>query len=316
MSFPVFKALSASVAYVATHFFTLIKILWLPTLLLVAAMAYVMPGMMDAQMQMVAAEDAADPSAVFSVMGEMFKASGLIMLASAILYPMITAGVLKHVIRGQAPRLPFYLQFGADELRLLGAYILVMIIAIIAAVVGGFVFMAASLIVGIGLGEVSDAAAAIVIVLLALVATVVAIWFALRLSLVFPASIGARSLGIAQSWQITRGNTFGLFFYWLFWFILMLIVLIPISLLMASGYFSVFGDFIGEAIKNPDAAEQLGQEFDKRILDLQAQMWDRSNPGFWLNIASVYLYTMVNYGLVAVGGGVAYRYVTGSESND
>lgn len=313
MKLPVFKALGASLSYIGAHFFTLIKILWLPSLLLTGAMAYVMPTVMDAQMQLIAVEETGDPADVLAVLGPIFKSSGLMYLAAAIFYPMIMAGVLKHVIRGDAPRLPFYLQYGGDELRLLLAYILIIIISVVAVIAGFLGFGVLSAVLGIALGAVSPEAAGIVIFLLGLVAMVAAIWFALRLSLVFPAAIGARSVGVGETWQATEGSTFGLFFYWLIWLIFMAVLMTPIGLLVAGGFLSVFTDILTAAIADPSSADRLSEEFERRIFEAQAEMWDRSSPGFWMMMLGSWLSLIVQYGLTSVAGGVAWRYLTGEE---
>lgn len=310
---PVFKALGASLSYIGAHFFTLIKIMWLPALLLTGVMAYVMPTVMDAQMQLIAVEETGDPADVLALLGPIFKSSGLMYLAAAIFYPMIMAGVLKHVIRGDAPRLPFYLQYGGDELRLLLAYILIIIISVVAVIAGFLGFGVLSAVLGIALGAVSPEAAGIVVFLLALVAIIAVIWFTLRLSLVFPAAIGARSVGVGDTWQATKGSTFGLFFYWLIWLIFLAVLMTPVSLLMMGGFFSLFSEFFSAAIADPSAADQLGQEFERRMLEMQAEMWDRSNPGFWLVMVGSWLSLIVQYGLTSVAGGVAWRYLSGEE---
>jgi hypothetical protein len=277
-------------------------------------MAYVMPPMMQAQLQMAGLEaSGADPSEVFAMLGPVIKGTGLIFVASLLLYPMMIAGVLKHVIRGEASGLPLYFQYGGDELRVLLAYILIFIIAIVAVIAGGLGFGGLSAVVGVALGSVSPEAAGIAIFLLALVAIIVSIWFTLRLSLVFPAAIGARSVGIAETWQATKGSTIGLFFFWLIWLIFLAVLMTPVSLLMVGGFFSVFSEFISAAIADPSAADQLSEEFERRILEMQANMWDRSNPGFWLVMLGSWLSLIVQYGLTSVAGGVAWRYLSGEE---
>jgi len=51
-----------------------------------------------------------------------------------------------------------------------------------------------------------------------MIAFVVAmIWFSLRLSLIFPASVSERTVGVVQSWNATKGAAWSLFFYWFLW---------------------------------------------------------------------------------------------------
>ena len=58
---------------------------------------------------------------------------------------------------------------------------------------------------------------------------------------------------------------------------------------------------------------QLGQLAADADLEMQAEMWDRSNPGFWLVMVGSWLSLIVQYGLTSVAGGVAWRYLSGEE---
>ncbi|WDI30351.1 hypothetical protein PUV54_10310 [Hyphococcus flavus] len=313
MRFPVFKALGASFAYLGAHFLTFLKLVWLPAALLTGVMAYAMPQMMDAQMQMLAIEESGDPNEIFSVLGPIAKTSGLIFLASLVLYPMLIAGVLKHIIRGDAPRMPFYLSFGGDELRLLLAYILLIVIVSIVAIAAmlGMTVLIAVLSVAAGAVPGEIAGAAFGLLMLAII--VAAIWFALRMSLIFPAAVGARSIGIGETWEATKDATIGLFFYWLVWMIFLAVLSTPVSLMMAGGFFSVFGEYFAAVMVDPSAAERLGEEFERRMLEAQAGMWDRSSAGFYLVLFATWLSLVIQYGLTSVAGGVAWRYLTGDE---
>ncbi len=173
MNFPVFKAFSAGLAYIVAHFFTIIKILWLPTLLLIAVQLYLMPSMIDAEFQFGNMEQGGDPAAMFAVMGPMMRTTALLYLAMAILYPMMIAGLLRHVIRGEAPRLPFYLWFGADEFRIVAAFLLLIIMTIILYIAGFLLVM----VVGVILSLVAGALGGILmgVGILALVGAL--IWF-------------------------------------------------------------------------------------------------------------------------------------------
>ncbi len=310
MSFPLFKAFFAGVALFLSHLLTIVKILWLPALLMMAAMAYLMPSVSEAQMQMAQLPPDADPSEAFALMGPMWRSTGLMYLAMAVLYPMMTAGLLKHVVRGETPRSPFYFQFGFDELRVLAAFVLIIVMSIILVIVGSLVVGALAMIIGMLLGSASPALAALLVGVLTLVPAVVAIWFMIRLSVVFAAGIGTRSIGLGQSWTATRGASFSLFFYWLFWMIFLFIVSVPVMLFMMGDYFSLMGEMLMSA-SDPAAVEEL----ERRLLETTSEMWDRSKPGFWGLIAANYVYVMFNAAVWGVGGGVAWRYLTGGERN-
>lgn len=48
MKLPVFSAFGASISYIAAHFLTLVRITWLPALLMMAATVYFVPPMIEA----------------------------------------------------------------------------------------------------------------------------------------------------------------------------------------------------------------------------------------------------------------------------
>ncbi len=304
MKFPVFTAFSAGLAYIVTHFFTIIKILWLPTLLLIAVQVYLMPSMIDAQMQLDSVEASGDPTAMFAAMGPMLRTSGLLYLAMAIIYPMMIAGLLRHVIRGEAPRLPFYLWFGADELRIVAAFFLLIIMTIILSIAGFLLVM----VVGLILSIVAGALGGILMGLGALVLVGVLIWFFVRMSVVYAAAVGERTVGVAESWNITEGHFWGLFFYWILWVAALIILTFGFIVLTSSGYISLMMEMM-LSTSDPSAMEQL----ETRMLEMQGDMWDLSKPGAWVSVISTYIFTIVYTALSVVPAGIAYRYLVGEE---
>ncbi len=304
MNFPVFKAFSAGLAYIVAHFFTIIKILWLPTLLLIAVQLYLMPSMIDAQVQLGGMEQGGDPTAMFAAMGPMMRTTALLYLAMAILYPMMIAGLLRHVIRGEAPRLPFYLWFGADELRIVAAFLLLIIMTIILYIAGFLLVMVVGLILSLVAGALGGILMGVGI--LALVGAL--IWFFVRVSIVYAAAVGERTVGVAEAWNITEGHFWGLFFYWILWVFVMIIVGLVFLALVLPAYMPLMMEMMS-SMSDPAAMEQV----NARILEMQGNMWDLSKPGAWVSVISTYLFTMVYTALWVVPAGIAYRYLVGEE---
>jgi hypothetical protein len=237
-------------------------------------------------------------------MGENLKATGLIYLASAIFYPMLIAGVLRHVVRGEAPRLPFYLWFGGDEFRVLISYILLIVMAMLLSVVGALAIM----VVGIVSAMVSQAVGGIIILVLSLAFAVAVIWFMLRMSVVFPASVGERTIGIARSWSLTKGNAWSLFFYWLLWMIILMALCVVYVMFAVGDFLSLIPEMIAAG-----ADESAMQEVEQKMLAIESSLYDRSSPGFWPYIVSTYLYTVVSFAFTTAASGVAYRYLAGEQ---
>ena len=299
---PVFTAFFAALAFLATHALTLLKIMWLPALALLGAFVAVMPSLLDAQMSGAAMGESPDPAAMVAAVGAMFKSMGLLYLVMAIVYPMIIAGVLKHIVRGETPKLPFYLGYAGDELRVLGAFLLVIVMTGIVYVVGVLAILA----VAVGLSAVSPALGGVLGFVAGIAFVCAFVWFLMRLSVSLPAAVGARSLGVVESWRMTKGNIWRLLLYW----ILFAIVLIPVvSIFMAVAMpdmMGAYGDMIA-AGQDPAAQEAVNQ----RLLQMQRDMWDMSKPGFWPYVIAVYVYTLVTNAVWCVAAGVAYRYLSG-----
>ncbi len=304
MNFPVFKAFSAGLAYIVAHFFTIIKILWLPILLLMAVQTYLMPSMTEAEIQFGAVEAGGDPAAMFAAMGPMMRTMGLLYLAMAIFYPMMIAGLLRHVIRGEAPRLPFYLWFGADELRIVAAFLLLIIMTIILYIAGGLLVM----VVGLILSLVAGAMGGILMGIGMLALVGVLIWFFVRMSIIYAATVGERKVGIAESWNITEGHFWGLFFYWILWVFLMIVVGLVFLALVSPRYLPLIMEMMS-SMSDPTAMEQV----NARMLEMQGDMWDLSKPGAWVSLILTYLFTLIYIALWVVPAGIAYRYLVGEE---
>ncbi|WP_425409576.1 hypothetical protein [Hyphococcus sp.] len=305
MKMPVFTAFSASISYVAAHFLTLLRITWLPALLLMAVMTYVMPALSQAQLNMIEIESAGgDQAAVFAAMGDGLKSNAILLLASAIFYPMMIAGVLKHVVRGEAPRLPLYLSYGPDEFRVFVTYVLLIVMFMLAAIAGAL----GVTVIGVISALASQAVAGLVSLLLMLAFFAGIIWFMLRLSVAFAASVGERTVGIAKSWEATAGAGWSLLCYWLLWFLVFIVIGGVYAGIAAGEMFSLIPEMIASG-----GDEAAMREIEERIAQAQLNMYDISKPRYWTYAAATYAYTILSVALWTAAGGVAYRYLTGEE---
>ncbi len=301
MKLPILKAFFASFAYFSMRFWDVIRANWLPVLLLHGAMILIMPRYLEPMMQLQAIDPNADPSAVFSAMGPAFQWMALLYLSMAILYPMLIAGNLRPILRGETPSLPFYFQFGMDELRVLISLILWFVMALVGYVVGFLAIMA----VGLALTALSPAIGGPVMAV-GIIAFVGAIfWFAVRMSLIFPATIAERNIGIPYSWRITKGASWSLAAYWLLWLAFFLVIAVLYLAIVLPGYYSVMGEMI--AAGDDQMAQQAAAT---KINQMQLDMWDVSKSGGKINIAFSYVYTLLTVALWNIAAGTAYRYLT------
>lgn len=297
MGFPVFKAIGASIVYVATRFFTILQILWLPTLGLLVGEQYMaqLLSFTDAE----AIGETAN-AASFSLAGQFLKGAGAYCALMAAFYPMMYAGLLKDVIRDEAPRLPFYLAYGLSELRILGAGIGLFILGML--VLGGFI-LASFFVSALG-GALSQRMVSYLMIPANAVLYLVILWFNVRMSLVFAASVGERGLGISESWELTQGRFWTLLFYWMFWFLVIAAVSIISSFAAEPGNIPVMIDAIQSR-----SISAVGGVLADIWVNVDGNIRDLSQAGAWLYHGVTYFSTMITLALWIVPAGFAYRYM-------
>ena len=123
--FPIFKAIGATLAFMLQHGLAILKISWLPAALMCVVYLLVMP----AYVRQIAAMpvEAMAPQQSINRMLMTLPILSLLMAASMLVNVELVSGLMKLLIRGEQPSMPFYLSFGADELRLLGGWALVIL---------------------------------------------------------------------------------------------------------------------------------------------------------------------------------------------
>lgn len=302
MRFPVMTASGAWLAYLATHAVTIFSILWLPAAIMVAVNFAVMPQMLEAQIALAGVEESDDPAAVLEALGPVMRTAGISYAVAALAYPMMYAGLLRHVIRGDAPRLPFYLRFATDEAHILGGFIILMIMWTIIAVA----FLLGFLVLGLLGGLAGEAAGGIAVLVAGLAGLAAMAWFAVKTSLVFPAAIGTRTIGLAQSWRETNGAEWGLFFYWLIWVGAIIVLGVILGVVFAAGYFGMLVELFQSA-----GDEAAAAEIERRMLEWQIEQYDLSKPGGWLFAILNFLGFVVGTAVSVAPAGVAWRYLKG-----
>lgn len=307
MKFPVMKALGATVAYLAGHAVGLLKALWLPTLLVIAATCAIMPSYLDQAIRVMGLGPNPDPNEALALVGPMMKSIGLLLLTFAVLYPMLIVGSLRHIVRGDEQKLPFYVGFGGDELRVLGAYVLMFIMVFIS-------YLMFALVIGVVAGVLTLVSPIFGAVggLVGFVGGLVALlWFVARISVTFPAAVATKSLGLAQSFRATKGNSIGLMIYW---------TAIGVMLLIVGSIY--FGLFLGDAMPiyadmfKAGADEAAQHRASLKLLEWQRDLYDIGKPKFWPFAIGAYLYTMAMMAVVNVAAGIAWRYLTDRAAPD
>jgi hypothetical protein len=308
MKLPVIKAFATTFAFVFGHFLDVLKIVWLPLAAILGTTYWFELRTFPIMSQMSSVGGRPDPQEVLRSIGPLLQGEGLLFLALLIFMPMLYAGILRFVIRGQKPSLPFYLRFGGDELRVLLTFILLLLLIIGVCIGGGVVIGVAA---GV-LGTVAKPAAGIVVAVLALAFVIFMIWLLLRTSLALPAAISTNQIGIGPSWSAAKGNVWSLLLYWILWAVFLLVIDgIYISLVMPD-YFHGMGDLF-RAIQlhagDPAAVQQAIREWE-------GPMMQSVVAHLPLRIGASFVAGIVLYPLIISSAGVAYRMLTEGSSSE
>lgn len=300
MKFPVLAAASAVFAYLAGHAIELFKAMWLPALLLIVSLAAVLPQYFDAAIALSRLSPNAGPQEALAHLAPVLRSAGLLLLIAAVFYPMLVVASLRHIVRGERSARLFYLGYSGDELRALGAYALIFTLIVIAYLV----YALGVSVVAAVLRLVSPAAAGVGGLAVGLAGLCALIWFIARLSMVFPAALATKSLGLAQSWRATQGRALSLTG---FWFLIGLALLVAGAIYTAALMQPVL-DVYGDIARTADPAAR--QAASIRLLEAQRALYDVGNASFWPFIIGTWIYTMAMMALMNVAAGTAWRFLT------
>jgi hypothetical protein len=300
MKLPVFKAIGATFGLVLGRFATLAQIAWLPMLAMSGVTAWFLWNLLPVLSNIVTLSETSRPEEVAAAVGPLALPMLLTFAVSLIFMPMLFAGLLRYIVRGERPAGPFYLHFGGDELRVLGTYITIVLInlgiGLATGIVGGVLITV--------LGGKDAPAGALTQSLIELAVRIVQIWIALRLSLAFPSAIGARAVGIGPSWQLTRGNTLALLGYWALWYVALFAVVLVLCLPFLSGMGALFEEL--SAVAGNDAAAK--QFLIDKVRSLSE--WIAANgQTLWIALGVHFVFSLVITIVQVSAAGVAYRLI-------
>lgn len=294
MSFRVFKAVAATFAYLAGHWLLLLKAMWLPGLIVAGLQLYAAPSLLASMAEFTLLGPNPDPETAAAAFTRFGGSIIFYLIAGLIFFPMLTVASLKHIMRGEEQRLPFYLNYGADETRIMGAnflfHLMVFVIMLIAEIVAGVLVATATF--------AGPAAAGAVKSIGSIFSQAATGWFQVRLSTLFPAVMATRTMGLGIAWDATRRDWLALIGFW----ILIGLVILPVILIcLAPGVLPFAADIA--SVQSGDAAVVAA------FLQKLAAALSPSAPGFWMTAAGIAVMTLVVNAVVNVASAVAWRYL-------
>jgi hypothetical protein len=294
---PVGRAFAATWAFIAERWLDIILIVWLPSALGTALTYVLAPRLMDSLVTLMSAGSEPDPAVAGPALQSLAVAGIGLALATAIANLIAVAGLLKLLIRGEKPGLPFYIAFGRDELLMLAGW------ALMVGIMFGVVFAGSLILVFARLGFGSLPAAGGVITVVVYIAMFCVIcWILARTSLANPAAVSRRKIGLGPSWRATEGQTWLMIGYWALW-------TVPIfGLQMVAGaVFGTGGPPPGAA--QPTTPEEI-QQMQAEAFRQAAAVYHLNDAADWGRLAFTFLLTAVLNLLVALAAGVAWRMMT------
>lgn len=168
----------------------------------------------------------------------------------AILMIVIWAAGFRAVLRPAETRF-FYLRLGMDELRLLGLFLVLALIAFLAEVVAVVAVIVIGIVLGLVLGKM---AAAVVGTVIGIALACACVWAIVRISPAGPLTILERRIDIGAAWRLSRGHFWPLFGAYL---VIALIVLAFYLLVMAAQMGPILADMARPT--DPDAVRRVAE---------------------------------------------------------
>jgi hypothetical protein len=298
MRFRVLKAFAATFAYLSQHWLTVLKAMWLPAIVIAGLQIYAAPALLSSMAGFATLGPNPDPETAAAALSRLGGALIFYLIAGLIFFPMLTVASLNHIIRGEDHRLPFYLNYGADETRIMGANFLfslmVVVIALIADIVAGVLAAAASL-GGAGAASAMKNIGAIL-------SQAASSWFQVRLSVLFPAVMSTKTMGLGVAWDATRRDWLPLIGFWA----LIGVVIAPVILLcLGPVALPLAADLQSVQSGDPAAVGALLEKFAAAV--------SPSASGFWIAATGVFIMTVVVNAIVNVASAVAWRYLAAGD---
>lgn len=296
---PVFGAVASAYGFAFGNFLTVLRLSWFWLAIVLGLSVYWGPAIFAATAEGMKAMQTGGPEAMQAAMSGVQFESNILQLVSSLSQIIILVALVRAVIsQNYRDGVPLHIISGMPDLRVIGAFLLLMIAAIAAAIAIALVF-------GVLAAVLAQAGAGAVVGILGLVLFVVLLWVVLRLSLVLPVAAVESNLGVERSWSLMKGNSLRMLLAYL-------ITFIPFGIAVAFAFSTLIGPEVFQSFPvvdpkaGPDAMQAAMFGWLGTFFERIAANW----PVFaGLSIVVNLLY----FGLMAGLLGRAYRAATGMD---
>jgi hypothetical protein len=293
MQFRILKAFAATFAYLAGHWPLLLKAMWLPALIMTGLQLYAAPKLFTGLAEMLLLGPNPAPEAATAAFAAFGGSLVYYVVSGFIFFPMLTVASLRHIIRGEEQAAPFYLNYGADETRVMASNFLLNLMIVVISIVGDLVVgVLAAVFMLLGAAGAARSVGALAV-------NLITAWFQVRMSTLFPAVIATRTLGFGEAFAATRRGWLALAGYW----ILIGLAVLPLAIVfLAPLLLPVMTELLALKANDPTAMAAF--------LKALAASLNPASAGFWIAAAAIVVLTIAVNAVGNIASAVAWRYLS------
>lgn len=288
---PVGKTIAYAYSFAFGNILNILGVAWFPFVIIGVGGYFLLMPYLAAVQQFLTTQD-------ISSLGSTFLLLPVFVILCVVCMSMVTVEVMREALGMDPGRKFFYFSLDKPVWRLIGAYLLLILLLIGLGIV-------AAIALGIlaWLAAMADANLALLVSGVGTVVVVLGmILIAVRLVFLMPAVVVAENhVSLKRGYHLTYGN---------FWRIVgvVLAIVIPIALVQSVIQMMVFGsDFMAASIMPSDSPEEMAA----KLQVLQTQL----SHGLIYMVPVWLIVSIVNLGLYSGAGAFAYRALTGSQGS-
>jgi hypothetical protein len=299
MKLDIAKAFGRTFSFLFTHIIDVLRIVWLPIVIQLAAYFLLMPGYVRGTAQLATA---AGPEELAQAWGQAMPGFAMIGLFTVITFLSSVAmvvGLTRLTLKDEKPKTPFYVGWGRDEWRLAGGWLLfALIIAGLVLVLQGGGFLLRGM---LGRGPLP----AVITLLVSVVLLVAIFTVCIRLSLLAPATLVTGKIALGEAWERTDDDFWNFLGFWLLFFLIFAVVyaVLYFTIVLPPGYF--------EAFQGMDPRDRSTMtEAMRKANDLMIKSYDMSDIGNVVRQTIQALYNPLVCILTSIASAIAWKQIT------